>query len=259
MRARKSGDIDEVIYEVIYEETRRMLCNVIDHRVTATGLASAGLAVSNLAFLLCARFGIIACTLGILEIAMIRATETTGDLDGMLETLEKVMPLFTKHNQISVTARCGAAEPLYDAVGWIPDGVAEADYSEITKPFIGTAFERFLKGLPFAYGRTRLIRMRPKSCLSIHADPTRRYHMALITNPDCYMVGVSGKDGSFHQIPADRILYEMDAHRTHTAMNSGNKDRFHLVICPADPTRPLDAEPIGRKEFLSPVANRNRG
>ena len=40
-----------------------------------------------------------------MEIAMIRATETTGDLDGMLETLETVMPLFMKHNQISVTAR----------------------------------------------------------------------------------------------------------------------------------------------------------
>lgn len=186
---------------------------------------------------------------------MIRATEITGDLDGMLETLEAVMPLFTEHNQISVTARPGAAEPIYDAVGWIPDGVGEAAYSEITEPFIGTAFEQFLKDLPFAYGRTRLMRMRPKSCLSIHADPTRRYHMALITNPGCYIVGVSGENGSFHQIPADGTLYEMDAHRTHTAINSGNKDRFHLVLCPADPSRPDDAEPIGRKESLSSIGN----
>ena len=186
---------------------------------------------------------------------MIRATETTGDLDGMLETLETVMPLFMKHNQISVTARRGAAEPLFDAVGWIPDGVAEADYSEITEPFIGTTFERILKDLPFAYGRTRLMRMRPKSCLSIHADSTRRYHLALITNPGCYIVGVSGEDGSFHKIPADGTLYEMDAHRTHTAMNSGNKDRIHLVICPADSARPLGAEPIGRKEALSSITD----
>jgi hypothetical protein len=226
-----------------------------DHRVTATVLANAGLAPQNLAFLMCGRGGIVLRATGILEVVMIHATETTGDLDGMLETLEAVMPLFTKHNQVSVTARCGALEPLYDAVGWIPDGVAEADYSQITAPFIGTAFERFLKDLPFSYGRTRLMRMRPKSCLSIHADPTRRYHMALITNPDCYIVGVSGEDGSFHQIPADGILYRMDAHRTHTALNSGNKDRFHLVICPADPTRPIDAEPVGRKEFLSPIAD----
>jgi hypothetical protein len=209
--------------------------------------------VSNLAFLLCGCGGVVACAPVILEIAMIHVTETMGDLDGMLKTLDTVLPFFTRHNQVSVTARRDAVEPLYDAVGWIPDGVAEADYSEITAPFIGTAFEQFLKDLPFAYGRTRLMRMRPKSCLSIHAAPTRRYHMALITNPDCYIVGVSGEDGSFHQIPADGILYEMDAHRTHTAMNSGNKDRFHLVICPADPTRPMDAEPIGRQEALSPI------
>ena len=186
---------------------------------------------------------------------MIRATETMGDLDGILETLETVMPHFTKHSQISVTARRGAEDPLFDGVGWIPDGVAEADYSEITEPFIGTAVERFLEDLPFAYGRTRLMRMRPKSCLSIHADTSRRYHLALITNPGCYIVGVSGEDGSFHKIPADGTLYEMDAHRTHTAINSGNKDRIHLVICSADPARPADAEPVGRKKKLFSISD----
>lgn len=186
---------------------------------------------------------------------MIRATDIEGDLQGMLQTLESVAPLFAEHNQISVTARRGAAEPIYDAVGWIPDGVAEAEYSEITEPFLGTPFERFLKDLPFAYGRTRLMRMRPKSCLSVHADPTRRYHMALITNPGCYIVGVSGEKGSFHKVPADGRLYEMDAHRTHTAMNSGKHDRIHLVICPADPTRPEDAEPIGRQTSVEPAAD----
>ena len=178
---------------------------------------------------------------------MIRATETTADLAKMLETLERVMPLFDNDNQIGVTARPGAEEPLRDAVGWIPDGVEEADYSKITEPFRDTVFERMLHELPFAYGRTRLMRMRPKSCLSVHADPTRRYHFALVTNPGCYIVEVTGENGKFHHIPADGRLYEMDAHRTHTAMNSGKKDRFHLVICPADPTRPDDAEPIGRR------------
>ena len=46
-----------------------------------------------------------------------------------------------------------------------------------------TVFERLLRELPFAYGRTRLMRMRPKILLSIHVDPTRRYHFALVTNP----------------------------------------------------------------------------
>ena len=178
---------------------------------------------------------------------MIRVTETTADLGEMLKTLESVMPLFGEANQIGVTARPGAPEPLRDAIGWIPEGALEADYSEITEPFSGTALERLLRNLPFGYGRSRLMRMPPKSCLSIHADPTPRYHYALITNPNCYIVAVSGKNGAFHHIPADGHLYQMDAHRTHTAMNTGKNDRFHLVICPDDTTRPDDAECVGRR------------
>lgn len=177
---------------------------------------------------------------------MIRMTDVQEDLVSMIETLEQVKPLFSEHNQIGVTARPDADDPLYDAVGWIPEGAAEADYSVITEPFIGTAIERLLKKLPFQFGRTRLMRMRPKSCLSIHADPTRRYHLALITNPGCFLVGVSDQGGSFHHIPADGHLYETDTHRTHTALNTGNQDRYHLVICTADPNRPVDADPVGR-------------
>ena len=178
---------------------------------------------------------------------MIRATETTADLSEMLETLESVMPLFGEFNQIGVTARPDSPKPLHDAIGWIPNGLVEADYSEVTEPFRGTAFERLLKNLPFEFGRSRLMRMPPKSCLSIHADPTRRYHYALITNPSCYIVEVYGNAGEFHHIPADGRLYEMDAHRTHTAINSSKKDRYHLVICPADTARPGNAEPVGRR------------
>ena len=157
------------------------------------------------------------------------------------------MQYFERYNQVGVTARIGVSEPLYDSVGWIPDGFAEGDYSEITEPFRGTTFETFLKALPFKYGRTRLMRMRPKSCLSIHADPAPRYHLALSTNPACYIIGVSGAEGLFYHIPADGRLYEMDAHKMHTAMNSSREDRIHLVVCPADSTRPDDAEPIGRR------------
>ena len=178
---------------------------------------------------------------------MIRATDTTADLAEMLETLERVMPLFGRNNQIWVTARPGVEDQIGDALGWIPDGVEEADYSDVTEPFRDTVFERLLRELPFAYGRTRLMRMRPKSCLSIHADPTRRYHFALVTNPGCYIVEVTEENGVFHHIPADGQLYEMDAHRTPPAMNSGNKDRYHLVICPADPARPDGAETVGRR------------
>ena len=81
---------------------------------------------------------------------MIRATDTTADLAAMLETLERVMPLFGKNNQIGVTARPGVEDQIGDALGWIPDDVEEADYSDVTEPFRGTVFERLLRELPIA-------------------------------------------------------------------------------------------------------------
>ena len=133
---------------------------------------------------------------------MIRATDTTADLSEIVETFELVMPLFGKDNQIGVTGRTGVKDPIGDAIGWIPDGVEEADYSDVSEPLLGTVFERLLYELPFAYGRTRLMRMRPKSCLSMHADPTRRYHFALVTNPGCYIVEVTEENVVFHHVPA---------------------------------------------------------
>lgn len=186
---------------------------------------------------------------------MIRVTEVEQELAGIRDVVTRVYPLFDRHNQISITSRPDSDDPIYDAVGWLPDGAREADYSMVTEPFRGTAVEALLRKLPFRYGRTRLMRMRPKSCLSIHADPTPRYHYAITTNPGCFIVGIGDGAGTFHHIPADGRLYEMDAHRTHTAMNSGKEDRVHLVICPADPTRPSDSAPIGRVTSAADVAS----
>ncbi len=177
---------------------------------------------------------------------MIREMDVREDLAAMRSVVETVYPLFARHSQIGVTARPDAKEPLYDAIGWLPDDAMEADYSTITEPFRGTAIERILENLPFEHGRTRLMLMPPKSCLSMHADPTRRYHFAIATNPGCYMAGMNGAAGTLHHIPADGRLYELDAHLTHSAINSGDSDRVHLVICPADPARPDDAKPVGR-------------
>jgi hypothetical protein len=177
---------------------------------------------------------------------MIREMGVQQDVEALLAVVKEIYPLFAKRGQIGVTARPDSADPLFDAVGWLPDDAMESDYSEITEPFRGTVIEDVLKNLPFEYGRTRLMLMGPKSCLSMHADPTRRYHFAITTNPGCYMAGMPGPTGTLHHIPADGKLYELDAHLTHTAVNAGDSDRVHLVICPADPTRPADAKPVGR-------------
>ncbi len=177
---------------------------------------------------------------------MIRRTEVYYDLTAMQDVLASVENLFDHRNQISVTSRPGAAEPLFDAVGWLPEDATEAEYSVINVQFRGSAVEALLESLPFTWGRTRLMRMPPKSCLSIHADPTRRYHYAITTNADAYIVALEDNKGVFHHIPADGYVYQMDAHKTHTAINAGRQDRVHLVLCNAEAEDLNDADPVGR-------------
>ena len=84
---------------------------------------------------------------------MIRQMGVQLDLEALLAVVKKIYPLFAKRGQIGVTARPDSVDPLFDAVGWLPDDALEADYSEITEPFRGTVIEDILNTLPFAYGR----------------------------------------------------------------------------------------------------------
>ncbi len=164
---------------------------------------------------------------------MLRRTQVYQDLAPMRDVLKAVKPLFDDDNVISVTSRPGAEQPLKDCAGWLPEGVKERDFRIINSEFRGTAIEELLGKLPFEYGRTRLMRMPKKSCLSIHWDASLRYHYALVTNPACYLVFMDGGTGHFRHVPADGYLYEMDARLTHTAINASREARFHLVICDA--------------------------
>ncbi|MFQ5776018.1 MAG: aspartyl/asparaginyl beta-hydroxylase domain-containing protein [Kiloniellaceae bacterium] len=164
---------------------------------------------------------------------MIRRTDIYQDLAAVRAAVEAVHPLFDEDGVISVTARPGADRPLKDHVGWLPDGVRERDFTLVNPEFRGTAIEELLGKLPFDFGRTRIMRMAKKSCLSIHWDTSLRYHYAVVTNPACYLIHVEGGVGRFYHIPADGWLYEMDARMTHTAINASREARIHLVICDA--------------------------
>lgn len=182
---------------------------------------------------------------------MIRATEIEQDLESVLAAIDPVRDLLRERGQLSVTSRPGAEEPLLDALGWLPEDAREADYSVVNDAFLGGAIESLIEKLDFQHGRIRLMRLKAKSCLSIHADSTRRYHYAIITSPDCYLVEMQGEQGKFHHIPADGRLYEMDARITHTALNAGRSERIHLVICNADEHDALDRESVGRVHGLA--------
>jgi hypothetical protein len=165
---------------------------------------------------------------------MVTPTKIFTDIEALSALVSELEPLFEPHGQIGVTARPGAEDPIYDAIGWTPEGAKAADYSEISPPFRGTVVEELLNSLPVPYGRARLMLLKPKSCLSIHSDSGERYHVAVKTNPGSYLIEVENDGhGKFHHVPADGQVYLMDASRLHTAINSGRKPRIHLVVCSA--------------------------
>lgn len=78
---------------------------------------------------------------------MLTRTNLQADLPAIRSLVAELEPLF-KNNRLYVTARPGAADPLHDGTGWLPEGESEADFTEITPPFRGTAVEALLKSLP---------------------------------------------------------------------------------------------------------------
>lgn len=74
--------------------------------------------------------------------------------------------------------------------------------------------------------RTRIMKSNPKSCLTIHQDMTKRVHIPLITNPDCFMM----IDDQVHYLQPGKI-YLTDTTKRHTAVNASSTYRVHIVGC----------------------------
>ena len=182
---------------------------------------------------------------------MIRRTDFHFDHTAVRGAVSVVEPLLEQHGQLMITSRPGMQSPLTDDRGWNASTLDPTEFKVLNDEFRGTAIETLLEAVPFRFGRVRLMLMRPKSCLSIHADRGIRYHYAVTTSPDCYLVEINGNQGTFHHIPADGYLYEMDASRYHTAMNTGHCHRIHIVMSAVDVERPTAAEEIGRLHELS--------
>ena len=88
-----------------------------------------------------------------------------------------------------------------------------------------------IAGHPRRIGRMRLMLMPPKTCYSMHEDPTVRFHLPLITNSQALIVFRSGH--IFH-LPANGDLYLVNTRNSHTAMNGGESARIHLVLSEAE-------------------------
>lgn len=76
--------------------------------------------------------------------------------------------------------------------------------------------------------RTRVLKLGPASCYSIHRDPTKRIHIPIVTSDKCLLI----VNNEVMYLPADGSYYEIDTTHRHTAINgTRNLERIHIVGC----------------------------
>ena len=145
------------------------------------------------------------------------------DVERILLELEK-LPKYD--SQIMLQSPAGVTDPL---LGIGPS--SEFDYKE--KDFTEPTFDlSYTNSVIQHLGmfRTRVMKMKMKTCYTYHRDPTQRIHIPLITNENCFFV----IDDQVLRTPADGNHYLIDTRKMHTFVNASFKERIHIVGCVND-------------------------
>jgi len=106
--------------------------------------------------------------------------------------------------------------------------LAEKDFKFLCSAFKDTLFEIIYMELQehFELGRVRLMKSKPKSCLSWHYDFEKRLHYPIKTQEGCLMII---NDEVKHLPRYEWFL--TDTTTKHTAVNASKEERIHLVAC----------------------------
>lgn len=147
---------------------------------------------------------------------------------------------FLESNQINFTSRDEHVQDPYLDTGSIYSREEnkslskESEFKFFIKKFEGSYFHKLYLEVAaksvLPIGRMRLLKLKPKTCYSVHRDNSIRYHFALHTNPECYMVF---KNQGLVHIPADGNCYATNTLLEHSAMNGSLEERVHLVFSTA--------------------------
>ncbi|RBO86463.1 aspartyl/asparaginyl beta-hydroxylase domain-containing protein [Nocardia puris] len=177
-------------------------------------------------------------------------TDAVFDLALLRQAYDHVLgliePMTTERNGeplrcISLTHRPGAEDLLADGLvsQFTPNGTMryhEREFSCFNPMFSDTYFAVVHQAVSalMPIGRMRLMILAPGTVHRMHADATKRAHLAIHTDPNAYLVG---PDGHGHHIPADGRLRVFDTRAQHTVFNAGTTDRVHLLMSIADTER----------------------
>lgn len=106
--------------------------------------------------------------------------------------------------------------------------VSEYRFNTICDYLRSTYIEEVLNRIQKIYPiyRTRFMLSNPKTSLSWHRDLSKRIHIPIYTNDNCFMVI---EDGIF-RLPVN-YTYLVDTTCYHTAVNASSSTRVHLVAC----------------------------
>jgi len=102
----------------------------------------------------------------------------------------------------------------------------EKEYTHIHSKLSGSCLEEIIK--KYNGFRTRIMVMNSKSCYSVHADPTPRIHIPIVTSPQCWMIWPH--HNTCHQLHPGHT-YWTDTSKRHTFINGGLEQRIHIVMC----------------------------
>ena len=152
--------------------------------------------------------------------------------------------------QISLKRR-----PTCDGDIWF-DGVGSL-YESTTKNFLANERDFTVWNLPqdntiyqaitelesadnFISGRVRIMKLLPKTGLSVHHDTEVRYHLVLETNPKSYFCWNNESVKTDIDLPVQAVCYHMpkdyswyyvDTRLVHWVYNGGHTERIHIVVC----------------------------
>lgn len=170
------------------------------------------------------------------------------DLKSELDKLinDNVVEFDKENNQISLNTvvgkehdyKFGCGSLVFDWSKAVTDGdkilevpkfekpFEESDFTVLCEQFKGTLFENVYNELNSVYhvGRIRIMRSKPKTCLTWHIDYHPRVHYPIVTSDGCFMV----IDDEVMHLPENTWWYTNTLLK-HTAFNGSGINRIHLV------------------------------
>jgi hypothetical protein len=133
---------------------------------------------------------------------------------------------FQKNQIICQTIVAGSTD-WHTGIGRIDEleDIDEELYANINPALEGTILADIIK--KYQGFRTRIMLMSPRSCYSIHSDPTPRLHIPFQTNKSAWMAWPHNST-TIH-LPLGYV-YWTDTRKPHTFFNAGIADRIHIIM-----------------------------